>query len=58
VTLARVARAGARPLRDIVDEIGARTVEIDQHELFNVNYPEDLLQATALLDRAERASRT
>jgi molybdopterin-guanine dinucleotide biosynthesis protein A len=58
VTLERVSLAGERPLRDIVDEIGARTVEIDQHELFNVNYPEDLLQATALLDRAERASRT
>jgi molybdopterin-guanine dinucleotide biosynthesis protein A len=39
-----------RPLRDAVARIGARTLEVDPHVLFNVNYPEDLLQAAALLD--------
>jgi molybdopterin-guanine dinucleotide biosynthesis protein A len=38
------------PLRDAVARIGARTLEVDPHVLFNVNYPEDLLQAAALLD--------
>jgi molybdenum cofactor guanylyltransferase len=43
-----------RPMRETVARIGARTVEVDPHVLFNVNYPEDLLQATALMDAASR----
>ncbi len=50
-TLELVSLAGERPVRDVIAEIGARTVEVDPHDLFNVNYPEDLLQAAALLDR-------
>jgi molybdopterin-guanine dinucleotide biosynthesis protein A len=57
-TLELVSAIAERPLRQVVAEIGARTVEVDPGELFNVNYPEDLLQAAAMLDRAERSSRT
>jgi molybdopterin-guanine dinucleotide biosynthesis protein A len=46
-------RAGdERPLRDQVAELSPRVVEVeDPRELFNVNAPEDLLQAAAMLDR-------
>jgi len=57
-TLELVSPEDEAPLRDVVAGIGARTLEVDVHELFNVNYPEDLLQAAALLDRAEPPSRT
>jgi molybdopterin-guanine dinucleotide biosynthesis protein A len=57
-TLELVSPAAEPPLQEVVAAIGARTVDVDPHELFNVNYPEDLLQAAALLDRAGRASRT
>jgi molybdopterin-guanine dinucleotide biosynthesis protein A len=40
------------PLRRAVAQIGARVVELeDPQTLFNINAPEDLLQAAALLDR-------
>jgi molybdenum cofactor guanylyltransferase len=40
------------PLRWVVAEIGARVLELpDPEALFNINAPEDLLQAAALLDR-------
>ena len=46
-----------RPLRELVAAIGARLFEVeDADELFNVNSPDDLLQATAMLDR--RATQT
>jgi molybdenum cofactor guanylyltransferase len=46
-------RAGdERPLREQVAELAPRVVEVaDPRELFNVNAPEDLLQAAAMLDR-------
>lgn len=46
-------RAGdERPLREQVAELAPRVVAVeDPRELFNVNAPEDLLQATAMLDR-------
>ena len=50
-TLERISLSGERPMREVVAELGARTLEVDQHVLFNVNYPEDLLQAAALLDQ-------
>ncbi len=50
-TLELVAPDTERPLREIVAEIGARELEVDPGELFNVNYPEDLLHAAALLDQ-------
>lgn len=50
---ARLLQAGdERPLREQVAELTPRVVEVDDpRELFNVNAPEDLLQATAVLDR-------
>jgi molybdenum cofactor guanylyltransferase len=44
------APAPEAPLRDIVAQAGARTLEVDEDVLFNVNYPEDLLRAAAMLD--------
>jgi molybdopterin-guanine dinucleotide biosynthesis protein A len=46
-----------RPLREQVRRIGPQLVEVDDAEaLFNVNAPEDLLRAAAILDR--RSERT
>jgi molybdenum cofactor guanylyltransferase len=54
--LEHLARAVDQPLRELVATLGARVFEVpDADELFNVNSPDDLLQATAMLDR--RASR-
>jgi molybdopterin-guanine dinucleotide biosynthesis protein A len=52
-------RAGdERPLREQVTELSPRVVEVeDPRELFNVNAPEDLLQAAAMLDGRWTASR-
>jgi molybdenum cofactor guanylyltransferase len=50
VALELASPPGERPLRQLVAEIGARTLEVPAQELFNVNYPEDLLRAAALLD--------
>jgi molybdopterin-guanine dinucleotide biosynthesis protein A len=52
--LGRVARQVDMPLREQVGAIHPRLIEIDNPEaFFNVNAPEDLLQAAALLDRRE-----
>lgn len=41
-----------RPLRELVAAIGATVLQVDDPaELLNVNAPEDLLQAAAILDR-------
>jgi molybdopterin-guanine dinucleotide biosynthesis protein A len=59
---AGLSAAGLRPLRETVAAIGARLFEVeDSDELFNVNSPDDLLQATAMIDqrmREARATRT
>ncbi len=50
-----------RPLREQVAALGPRLLEVeDSEQLFNVNAPEDLLRAAAMLDRrrARGASRT
>ena len=49
-----------RPLRDCIAEIGPVTLEVsDPDLLFNVNTPDDLLQAAAMLDaRSPRRNRT
>jgi molybdopterin-guanine dinucleotide biosynthesis protein A len=48
-----------RPLREQVAELSPRIVEAeDPRELFNVNAPEDLLQAAAMLDRRWTSNRT
>jgi molybdenum cofactor guanylyltransferase len=51
VALELASPPGGRPLRELVAEIGARTIDVPPQELFNVNYPEDLLRAAALLDQ-------
>jgi molybdopterin-guanine dinucleotide biosynthesis protein A len=49
--LAEAAREGA-PVRAAVDALGPRLLQVDDPELlFNVNAPEDLLHAAAILDR-------
>jgi molybdopterin-guanine dinucleotide biosynthesis protein A len=40
-------------MRELMASVGARTIEVDPGVLFNVNYPEDLLQAAAMLDSRE-----
>jgi molybdopterin-guanine dinucleotide biosynthesis protein A len=46
------------PLREAVSAIGAAPYEVDDAELlFNVNTPDDLLQAAAMLDRKKIATR-
>jgi molybdopterin-guanine dinucleotide biosynthesis protein A len=48
----------ALSLREAIASLDAVRLEVaDPEELFNVNAPEDLLQAAAMLDR-RRASRT
>ena len=55
--LARRARAES-PLREAVAALGAATYEVaDRDLLFNVNTPDDLLQASAMLDRARARRR-
>jgi molybdopterin-guanine dinucleotide biosynthesis protein A len=50
--LAPAARRASRRLRDEVAAIGPRLLEVEGDEaFFNVNSPEDLLRAAALLDR-------
>ncbi len=44
--------AGDGPLVEAVAAIGPRLLEVEDHEaLFNVNTPDDVLQAAAMLDR-------
>jgi molybdenum cofactor guanylyltransferase len=50
--LAEAARDPAVPLRDAVRSLGPAIYEVEDPELvFNVNTPDDLLQAAAMLDR-------
>jgi molybdopterin-guanine dinucleotide biosynthesis protein A len=57
--LAPVAKRGEAPVRQAVEAIGPRLLEIDNpDELFNVNSPEDLLLAAGILDRAAGARTT
>jgi molybdopterin-guanine dinucleotide biosynthesis protein A len=57
--LREVDPAGGISVREAVDRLRPVVVEVDEPEvLFNVNTPADLLQATAMLDARERASRT
>jgi molybdopterin-guanine dinucleotide biosynthesis protein A len=55
--LAPAAAAAETPLREAVAAIGPRLFEVDDvEELFNVNAPDDLLMASAMLDRRRRVS--
>lgn len=55
--LAPAAVAADRPLREAVAPIGPRLFEVEDPEvLFNVNAPDDLLMAAAMLDRRRRVS--
>jgi molybdopterin-guanine dinucleotide biosynthesis protein A len=50
--LAPEARRGVLPMRELVAAIGPRLLEVgDPLMLFNINAPDDLLQAAAMLDR-------
>jgi molybdopterin-guanine dinucleotide biosynthesis protein A len=46
------------PVQRAVSAIGVRVMEVDPLALFNVNSPDDLLQAAAMLDRVRAPSRT
>lgn len=46
------------PVRQAVEAIGAEVLEVEPLALFNVNSPDDLLQAAAMLDRWGTPSRT
>jgi molybdopterin-guanine dinucleotide biosynthesis protein A len=53
-----LARGDDRPLREQIAAIHPRLLEVqDPTELFNVNAPEDLLQAAAILERRRSLSR-
>jgi molybdopterin-guanine dinucleotide biosynthesis protein A len=55
--LAPAAAAADTPLREAVAAIRPRLFEVeDAEELFNVNAPDDLLMASAMLDRRRRVS--
>jgi molybdenum cofactor guanylyltransferase len=55
--LASAAATADTPLREAVAAIGPRLFEVeDVDELFNVNAPDDLLQAAAMLDRRRGSS--
>lgn len=57
--LADPAKRADAPLRRTVEAIGARLIEVsDPDELFNVNSPEDLLVARAILERRGRRPAT
>jgi len=49
--LAPAARDARLPVRAAVAAIGPRLLEVDERELFNVNSPDDLLLAAAMLDQ-------
>ncbi len=52
------AAEGRAPLRELVRAIGAHELEVaDPEVLFNLNSPEDLAQASAMLDRRRHISR-
>jgi molybdenum cofactor guanylyltransferase len=54
--LAGAALAADQPLMATIEAIGPRQLEVeDPEELFNINAPDDLLQAAAMLDRRRRA---
>jgi molybdopterin-guanine dinucleotide biosynthesis protein A len=55
--LAAAVERGSAPLREVVGSIGPRLLDleaVDADALFNVNAPEDLLHAAALLDRRDQ----
>lgn len=57
--LADAAARASAPTRVAVAAIGPRLLEVDDpDELFNVNAPDDLLLASAILDRRGPATRT
>jgi molybdopterin-guanine dinucleotide biosynthesis protein A len=54
--LAPAASESRMPVREAVAAIGPRLLEVaDEQELFNVNSPDDLLLAAAMMDRRDRA---
>ena len=56
--LQAVGNVSELPTRDAITAIGALTVGVDPLTLFNINSPDDLLQASAMLDQIRTTSRT
>ena len=57
--LAPSARQATLPLREAVAAIGPRLLEVEDPELlFNINAPEDVLGAAAIIDRRRRSARS
>jgi molybdopterin-guanine dinucleotide biosynthesis protein A len=55
--LLRHAREGEARLTELVAELGVRRLEVADEALFNINSPDDLLVAAAMLDRRAAAPR-
>ena len=54
----RTALPAEAPVRELVASMGPRMLDVGDHELlFNINSPEDLLHAAAILDGRARSSR-
>jgi molybdopterin-guanine dinucleotide biosynthesis protein A len=55
--LSVAAAEGRRPVREVVGAIGPHIVEVEDADvLFNINAPEDLVQAAAMLERGVAGS--
>jgi molybdopterin-guanine dinucleotide biosynthesis protein A len=55
--LASATAASELPLAEMVATIGPRLLEVDDPDcLFDVDAPDDVLMATAMIDRRRRAS--
>jgi molybdopterin-guanine dinucleotide biosynthesis protein A len=55
--LSAAAAEGRRPMREVVEGFDPHVLEVDPEVLFNINTPEDLARAAALLERRRAASR-
>jgi molybdopterin-guanine dinucleotide biosynthesis protein A len=54
--LSAAAAEGRRPMREVVGELDPHVLEVDPEVLFNINTPEDLARAAAVLERRRAAS--
>ena len=55
--LSAAAAEGRRPMREVLGGFDPHVLEVDPEVLFNINTPEDLARAAALLERRRAASR-
>ena len=54
--LSAASAEGRRPMREVVGGFDPHVLEVDPEVLFNINTPEDLARAAALLERRRAAS--